>query len=64
MFSSVTEIDAFELAARLKQDPSAPVRVVDVRQPREHMAGAIPGAELMPWRRCRYACQAPSVTGR
>lgn len=45
--SSIKEIDARELHD-LMQAGSDKVRVIDVRQPQEIMAGTLPGAEAMP----------------
>ena len=47
MFWNIKEIDAPELARWLEEKPGA-FRMLDVRQPHEVAAGAIPGAESVP----------------
>jgi rhodanese-related sulfurtransferase len=46
-WNSVNEIEAPELARRLKANDGK-VRIIDVRQPQELMAGIVPGAEPLP----------------
>ncbi len=47
MFFNIKEIDAPRLA-QLLEDRPADLRVLDVRQPNEHAAGVVEGAELLP----------------
>jgi rhodanese-related sulfurtransferase len=47
MYWNIKTISAQELVGRLQQQPDS-LRVIDVREHREIIAGAVPGAEAMP----------------
>lgn len=48
MFNPVQEVEVAELSEWLSSDEKQKLRIVDVRETREHMQGVVPGSEPMP----------------